>query len=198
MLRGRVEAGDRALPADSLILDADPTTLDSDRVAIAGVLLFGGFATGELAFAKKVSTDAAQAIKTVTGREVVSKVSDRKLESKGSDKAIDAPLQATSLHVARSTGLQGDTPGVDETRLGLVPGERYQGALFGIKEMVVASNAWLLERYYEPTAVLLAAGLLFSHDFLAKQITIEGPDGDALPVTSSVTELCSAVGIAVS
>lgn len=197
MLRAHGRAEDRALPVDSLILDAGPTILDSDRVALAGALLFGGFAAGDISFGTQVSVGAADALRAVTGRRVTSEVSGRMLESAGSESTAQEPPQVTALHVSLATGLRDRAPGVDRTRLGLVPGERCQGALFGIKEAVIASNAWLVARFVDPVAVLLAAGLLFSHDLLARTIVIEHPDGSPAPVAPSARELCAAVGIEV-
>lgn len=195
MLRAQGRAEDRALPVDSLILDADPTILDSDRIALAGALLFGTFASGDISVGTSVSADAANAIRAVTDHRVTSEVSGRVLERKGSDQAVEEPLPATTLHVALTTDLRDRTPEVDHTRLGLVPGERYQGALFGIKEAVISSNAWLLARFMDPAAVLLAAGLLFSHDLLVRTLVIEHPDGSPVPVSPSARELCAAAGI---
>lgn len=198
VLRAQQESGDLALPIDSLIFDASPGVLDGDRVAVAGTLLFAGVDAGSISFNKAVSPEVASAIHSATGHSVGSKISTRKLEGPHGEKIAEAPLQMTTLDVSFSTWIPENTPGVDRTHLGLVPGERLQGALYGVKESVVSSNAWLVASYINPYRVLLAAGLLFSHDLLAQRIEPDVPEDGATGPASSAQELCSAVGIDIS
>ena len=70
-----------------------------------------------------------------------------------------------------------------------MPGERFQGALYGVKEAVIASNAWLLATYLDPARVHLAAGILFAHDFLAQGIEIDGAPGTSATMPAGAAAL---------
>lgn len=198
VLRAERGPGDRDLPVDSLIFDTAPATFDSDRVAAAGVMLFGEYAGEELSFGKKVSPELGDQITEVTGCTITSKTSGRVIEALGTKTSPGEILQTTTLHVSLATGFGDRTPPVDRTRLGLVPGERFHGALHGIKESLIASNAWMLASCFTPTPVLIASALLYSHDLLAKDVVAELDGGTRGRPSSVVETLCGAVGIGVS
>lgn len=191
-------ADDRALAVDRLILDAPPRSLGQDRLAVAGVLLFGDRAESQISFPGEISYELAEVVQEICGLRVNSEVARPKGASEQSGDEQEAPLQVTTLTVGQVTGFSERTPEVDETRLGLVPGERFQGALFGIKEAIIPSNAWLFTSVTDPAAVLLAAGLLYSEDFLARALRVELADSSAGTVPEAARKLCAAVGLDVS
>lgn len=194
-----VRGGDDRVPAvDRLIFDAPPKNFHQDRLAVAGVLLFGGDAESEISFPWEISYELAEAVRDVRGLQVISEIARPKHLMERPDSGEGAPLQVTTLSIQPVTGFSERTPEVDQTRLGLVPGERFQGALFGIKEAIISSNAWLLARATEPATVLLAAGVLYSEDFLARALRIELADGSAAQVSTPARQLCAAVGLDVS
>lgn len=192
-LAARPGPADRPLPVTALLLDAAPLTIDPDRVAVAGAVLFGDHSGGELSFAQPISEAVADALYSGMGHRVTHAVASA---AQGPEPTSPAPpTQATTLSVDASTGLGDPTPGIDRTRLCLVPGERFQGALYGVKEAVIASNAWLLATYLDPARVHLAAGILFAHDFLAQGIEIDGALGTSAAMSAEVQQLCAAVGL---
>lgn len=192
-LAARSEATDRALPVAALLLDAAPLTIDPDRVAVAGAILFADHSGGELSVSQPISEAVADAVYTSMGLRVTHAVASAE---RGPQPASPAPpTQATTLSVDASTSLGDPTPGIDRTRLRLVPGERFQGALYGVKEAVIASNAWLLATYLDPARVHLAAGILFAHDFLARGIEIDEALGTSAAMPAGAQQLCAAVGL---
>lgn len=192
-LAARPGPADSPLPVTVLLLDAAPLTIDPDRVAVAGAILFADHSGGELTFAQPISEAVADAVYTAMGLRVTHAVASA---AQGPQPASSAPhTQATTLSVDASTSLDDPTPGIDRTRLRLVPGERFQGALYGVKEAMIASNAWLLATYLDPARVHLAAGILFAHDFLAQSIEIDGALGTSAPIPAEVQQLCAAVGL---
>lgn len=188
------DPGDRPVPVDQLLLDAAPRMLDHDCTAVAATVLFAPYAQSEIGFGKTISASIAEAIHDATGLTITSKVAERPR----SDDAVSAPLQVTTLAVSLDGGLADSTPGVDRTQLRLVPGERFQGALFGVKEAVIASNAWYLARVIDPHRVQLAAGLLFARDLLAQHVRTTSEEAEAWAVPEEVATLCAALGIGVS
>lgn len=193
-LRAHAEAGDRPLRADQLLLDAAPRTVDHDLVAAAATVLFAPNAGTEIGFGDEISAPLASAIQDATGLAVASKV----VEPSTDDSAETGPLQVTTLAVSLGGLLEVLTPGVDRTRLQLVPGERFHGALFGVKESIIASNAWYLGQVMDPRRVQLAVGLLFARDLLAKEIETSGEGAEPWDVPAPVRTLCEALGIGAS
>lgn len=188
-------ADDRALAVDRLIFDAPPRSLHQDRLAVAGVLLFGDCAESEISLPGEVSYELAEAVRDLCGLRITSEIARPKGAAEEAGAEQEAPLQVTTLTVGPVTGFPARTPEVDQTRLGLVPGERFQGALFGIKEAIIPSNAWLLASVTDPASVLLATGVLFSEDFLARALRVELADGSAGTVSPAARQLCAAVGL---
>ena len=162
------------------------------------MLLFGGQTASEISFPRKISHELAVAVNAAYGLRTTSEVVEPIRAAAGSDVAPESPLQVTTLTVGPVTQLSERTPGVDHARLGLVRGERFQGALFGIKEAIISSNAWLLAGVFDPTDVMLAVGVIYSEDFLARELLVE-LEGDATADASTAAkQLCSAVGLVVS
>lgn len=190
--------GDRALAVDRLLFDAPPRSVDPDRLAVAALLLFGDRAGSEISFPEEISYELADAVRELSGLNVTSEVARPEGAVVESGAAPDARLQVTTLTAGMATGFSARTPEVDETRLGLVPGERFQGALFGIKEAIIPSNAWLVANTADPVSVLLAAGLVFSEDFLARALRAEMADGSTGTVPTAARQLIAAVGLEVS
>lgn len=199
VLRAHRGAADQPLPVSELVFDTPPATADPDRIAVAGALVFAGFAERSLGFAKPISAEVAEAITAETGLVIDSEVlrkRERDADSVEQEERARRP-RVTTLSV--SLGLQsiGTTPGIDCTRLALVPGERYSGALFGVKEMLIGSNAWLLATYLEPSVVMTASGVLFADDLFAGTIAVERGESAAWP-TARARGLCESIGLALS
>lgn len=193
-------ADDAPLAIDRLILDVPPRGVHDDRLAVAAVLLFGERAASEISFPREISHELAEAVHAAYGVKTISKVATPKRAASEDEPEADArdALQVTTLAVGPATGFTERTPGVDRARLGLVPGERFQGALFGIKEAIVSSNAWLLADVLDPTDVMLAVGVLYSEDFLARELLVELEGDSAARASAAARQLCSAVGVGIS
>lgn len=196
VLRAERSAEDRALPVDTLIFDAAPAHLSSDQIAVAGVLLFAEFAERDIAFSAPITVELQRAIADATGLAVVSTVLPL-VEASDAKEPDARPPSVTTMTVTFGAPLCDTTPRVDRTRLDLVPGERFQGALYGVKELVVASNAWYVATAIDPRAVLAAAGVLFAGDLLAKEIVL-GDAAQRLWPTPGARALCEAVGLTLS
>lgn len=195
VVQAKPSADDSPLAVDRLILDAAPRTVHHDRLAVAGTILFGAHAATGISFSKKVSHEFAELLHSTFDLEVTSKVLEPNRIAPGSDYEQADPLRVTTLTASLVTGFPECTPGVDQTRLGLVPGERFQGALYGIKEAIIASNAWLLAEVFDPASVLLATGVIYAEDFLARELRAELGDGSAGRPTEGTRQLCSVIGL---
>lgn len=192
-LRAVREADDRALPVDQLIFDTAPGALTDDRIAIAGALAFGSYAADEIAFPSVISAAAADAIRSTTGLRISSDVA--RMSGDGGD---DGPLQATLLTVTIGSSLPISTPSVDHARLNLIEDSRYNGALYGVKEAVIASNVWYAVQRLDAASVLAAAGVLFAQDLLARELCLEIPSGAADGLSDRDRTLCAAIGLELS
>lgn len=201
VLRARRGPGDRPLPVSELLFDAAPATSDSDRIAVAGTLLFARYAARAITFKAPIRESVANAIAAATGLVIESDV----LPASDPNEAREQELlkeqlgqpRVTTLTVGFGVALPGSTPGIDHARLDLVPGDRYSGALYGVKEMLIASNAWLLASHLEPAAVMTAAGILFADDLFAGTIALDGDVPGSWPAPHA-RDLCRAVGVALS
>lgn len=198
VLQAIPELGDRTPPVDSLILDAAPTEWGADLAAAAGTLLFADFARGDLTFAADISHELTEAIYEATGRRVISPTVRPQSAPVDAAAMPDTPLRVTTLTVSLARSVPASTPAVDRALLALVPGERFQGALYGIKEAVIASNAWYLATAVDPTSVLQAVGILFSRDLLAGEVRAELADGTAGQPSPLAQQLAAAVGLTLS
>lgn len=191
VLRARREDGDYRLPVDSLILDAAPHNISRDRLAVAGTLLFAPYARESIAFPTKIGRPVADALRAATGLEISSKISEVRADT-------EARLAVTTLSVNLADSLSSATPGVDHTSLSLISGERFHGALFGVKEAVIASNAWFLAQHLGPAPVLIAAGVLYSEDLLARELRLDSTVSVAAPSLATYRELCTPLGLDIS
>lgn len=182
---------ERPVPVPGLLLDAAPSAVSAEAIAVAGTLLFGRFADSTIAFPRAIDARLAAAIAGATGLVVVSEVKPYPEE----DGAIqsDSSIRATRLLVDLGFKIDSATPDVDETRLLLIPGERFQGALWGIKEYVIASNAWYLSSLLDRVSVIASAGVLYATDLLANEIATSNVDNTA--AAQIAKDLCLQLGI---
>lgn len=197
VLRAVRSEEDRPLPVSELIFDLAPSQISNDRVAIAGTALFGSFADHEISFSIPISAVASKAIVDATGLAVTSEISPTAASSKSSAadaEVSDRPHSVTTLTVGLGCDLSTSTPDVDCTRLNLIPGERFQGSLHGVKELVVASNAWYVASHVGNGPVLAASGLVFANDLLARALVLESVDVSA-PSAKGIRALVEAAGI---
>lgn len=145
-----------------LLVDWPPAILDPHLVAAAGMLL-APEDTSVFQLEGQLSASVVESWERHLG---VSIIADR----------IDTPYHRdgfTDLTVVRSVSFSSATPGRDNTKLYLVPSERFYGQLKGVKELVTATNAWMFEEEKGVVADI-SLGLLFSNDLLAKSITVLG------------------------
>lgn len=189
-LSAQVESDEANLNLAGLLFDVSPSSVSATQTAVAGALLYGSDALNRLKVDGEMLEKEVAELTHIIGLPVDA---DSIISTDtSSESAQDAPLRVTSLRVSLGEALSLSTPGRDETRLTLVSSERYYGGLLGIKEAVVASNAWLHATYADPVRVMAAAGVLFANDFLA--------EGLVLPDVSSkerdiITRLCRVAGL---
>lgn len=175
---------------DCLMFDAKPPFLNPEKTLIAGCLLFGEknltrvSGTNDVTplFREQVQETLGLAIKT-TPREEVQTAAVDELETK---------IRATTLLINLRGRFPENTPGRDVTVLTLVPSERYSGVLWGIKEAIVASNAWLHEQHSSGARIAAAAGVLFAEEFLAKSISVPQASKNDEQI---IRDLCRLVGL---
>ena len=183
---------DPPLPLDSLVFDAAPLTLTPDLVAVAGALLFADHAHSRLTFDGTVSAATTTAISRVTGLEVSPPASLTAPRDSADDE-----IRATTLDLGLSDSLPPRAPAGDRASRLRVSASRFHGALFGVKEAVIASNAEFMATRFRRESVLAAAGVLYSKDFLACAIDVSG-GVDGGKVSSSDVELCAAIEISLA
>lgn len=196
VLRALPDPSDETPRVDSLVLDACPTRHDADLVAAAATLLYSRFATETLSFPSPIPQPLADAIHNATGLQVGSAITPAEPEPLEEQDAGNP--QVTTLEVSLTSEVPPRTPGVDRTRLCLVAGDRFQGALHGVKESLIASNAWYLASTVEPSDVRYAVGLLFSRDFLAREVVAGDSGSDGSRPSELALLLGASIGLTVS
>ena len=145
-----------------LILDSAPKYLSGDLVLSAG-LIYSGYSPEKLIVEWPVTEHFAEEINSGFGCEVIAAKARPDLNS------VSRP-KATILEVSTGVDLDSKTPDREITRLLLVPNERFSGSLIGVKEVVIAGNAeWMASLY--GAGALIAAGILFSTDFMAHSLS---------------------------
>lgn len=196
VLQASPTQGDMTPRVDSLILDGSPLDWSIDHAAASATLLFARFTSETLSFSEPVGRPIYHAIREATGLAVDFDTSGSSMHTEHS---VDPDwAQVTTLEVSLVDTISPRTPLVDCTRLGLIPGERFQGALYGVKEAMVASNAWYLTSAIDPADVLCAAGFLYSRDFLAQAIKVSTPDGTLARPSELARTLAAALGLSIS
>lgn len=186
-----VPEGEELVPKlESLMFDAAPADLSPLKTLIAGSLLFGNRGLVRIDVNGEVSAVFLEQVQTLLG---IGK--NAKAEMDPEPEVVDefdTKIRATTLEInLRGTFAEG-TPKRDVTTLTLIPSERYSGVLWGVKEAIVASNAWLHEKHSSRAHVAAAVGVLFADEFLARSICIPSTlENDALVIRN----LCKLAGI---
>ncbi|MHA6967378.1 hypothetical protein ACX5K5_06740 [Glutamicibacter bergerei] len=188
-----VSEGEELVPKlESLMFDAAPTDLSPLKTLIAGALLFGNRRLERIQVNGEVSNIFVEQVQTLVG---IGKSANPELDlaPEVADE-FDTKIRATTLKINLQAAFANVTPERDVTNLTLIPSERYSGVLWGIKEAIVASNAWLHEKHSSSAQVAAAVGVLFADEFLARSICI--------PSTSEIDKLlirnlCKLAGIVV-
>lgn len=189
-LRAQIEQNETIPSLADLLFDISPKNVSPTQIAVAGALLFGENATTRLRVDGKMRHADVAELSQIVGAPVEPDADVG--ASQDIESLSELPMKVTSLRVTFTEELASETPGRDATKLTLIPSQRYFGGLLGIKESVIASNAWLHATYVLPARVLAAAGVLFANDFLAAGLIL--PD---VPVQEKVfiAKLCRVVGL---
>ena len=174
----------------TLLFDISPSGVGSLQTAVAAALLFGSGALSRFKVDGELRHSEVERISEILGIPVESDsiISENTITNTDQKE----PLRVTSLEVSLEENLVSSTPGRDETKLILVSGERYFGGLLGIKEAVVASNAWLHATYVDPVRIIAATGVLFANEFLAACLVLPETSSSEKDVISS---LCRVAGL---
>lgn len=188
------EGKESSLRVDSFIFDTCPTEMTSLHALIAGALLFGDRELERISYPdEEISELAMEKVRAVLGLEGRSAFDDYSFSA--SDKENSTRIRATKLRVSLRPFISAKTPDRDETLLTLVPGERFSGVLWGVKESILSSNAWLHETYKPGAFVEAAAGVLFAADFLANELSVSSTSKEN---TVLIRELCAVVDLKVT
>lgn len=184
--------GEELSRLDSFAFDAIPEELDPLRSVIAGVLVFGDRRLERITTNDEVPSKFINAIESIIG--LRPDPEQEPASSFASDAEEGSPIRATTLEIRFGEDLAIATPGRDITRLTLVPSERYSGVLWGVKEAVVASNAWLHLQDRPQAFVAAAAGVLYADEFMGKTISLPSASPNDQIV---ISRLCELVGLEV-
>lgn len=182
---------DEVIPKlDCLMFDATPAFQSPEKTLIAGCLLFGEKNLTRVSAVNDVSSLFQEQVQEILG--LTKKTITVGDFQPATVDELETKIRATTLLINLRGKFPENTPGRDSTVLTLVPSERYSGVLWGIKEAIVASNAWLHEEHSSGSRIAAATGVLFAEEFLAKSICV--------PQTSKNNELiirnlCSLVGL---
>lgn len=149
----------REFAAIPLMVDVEPLNLNPHLVVAAG-LLWAPHTVIQFGFKDRLS------------EEVVHRW-ERELSVK-----IDAQLTRTAytrsgntdLSIVSGTNLSANTPGRDQTSIHVLPSERFYGSMKGVKESIIASNAWIFDN---AALAKLCLGILFADEFLARSISVD-------------------------
>ena len=142
-----------------LMVDDAPLELNPHLVVAAG-LLWGESTISRVEYEGTLSAKVAGQWESNLGIALEGSVSKNEYE-----RAANSDLFVSSGGLISET-----TPGRDETVLKVVPSARFYGALKGIKESIIASNAWMFE---ESALAQLCLGILFADEFMARSIYVE-------------------------
>lgn len=197
-IRAHHGSDDLPLRVNTITYDVVPALVDDDRACVAGALAFLDNANHELSFDRPVTKNVADTIYQSTGRKVISEITPQvSLEEQGGNARTPSAIQATSLNVSFGSSFPDNTPNVDESRLSFVQSQRYEGALIGIKEMIVASNAWYVASFGNPKTIMLASALLFANDLYVKEVRLDQSDA-TFELPDWAYRLSESVGVAVN
>lgn len=143
-----------------LMIDYPPLGLNPHLVVAAG-LLWGDTTISRIEFDGTLSDKVVGQWESGLGIILEGSVSKNEYERAAN----------TDLLVSSGGSISESTPGRDETVLKLVPSARFYGALKGVKESIIASNAWM---FGDSALAQLCLGILFADEFMARSISVEG------------------------
>ncbi|WP_146113400.1 MULTISPECIES: hypothetical protein [unclassified Arthrobacter] len=175
---------------ESLSFDATPVGLTPLKVLVAGALLFGNREMDRIETIGEVPKGTVERVQSLLGIGI-NPTMGQNLGSVESDES-DTTIKATTLKINLEGSFTANTPGRDVTTLSLIPSERCSGVLWGVKEAIVASNAWLHEKYDSRSRLVAAVGVLFAEEFLAEAICVPSTTETE---ANFIRELCKIVGI---
>lgn len=143
-----------------LMVDVPPVNVNPHLVVAAG-LLWETSVVSAIEFDGALSIEVAEQWESALGIKL-----DGSISKKEYIRAANTDLSVSSDGLIAET-----TPGRDQTHLKVVPSARFYGALKGIKESIIASNAWM---FRESATAQLCLGILFADEFMARSISVEG------------------------
>lgn len=173
-------------------MDASPSKLTSNRIAVAGAMIFGHQAAREIQFEKPVSAAVSEAIRQFVAKpnlNVFPVDYEQRPFPAGKGKlvvrTVDDVGGALSFARDESEGMI----------LNVLPADQFTGRLYSVGSLSVASNAFLFDRTAsargERTLAALAMGVLFAEDLGVDCCELQGHSVD-----SDVLELLISCGLA--
>lgn len=172
----------------SLRLDTVPQKVSPDRIAVAGILAFGRYLSGQVQFDSKISALTAELIARFMRPRWVHVT----------------PLHPANLPIPRGTKTVRLTESISriasEAVLVVVRSDQYQGAIVGRNATIVASNAWIIDQLdaaneIDSLSARLAVAVLMAEQMDTAVIRIENIDHKDAPEISALKELLGAVGL---
>ncbi len=176
---------------DRLLLDVAPMTVSNDRVAVAGVLAFRPWVSGELELPAGVSRPVVEAVQAYCGTPAVT-------SWPVSVNEVSHYTQGRVLTVAADGASRASPPwpGKGESLLHLRRSDRFAGSLLAFDEIVLGTNAFVLGTVGEQgpglAATTLSTAVLFTEDFGASTIELRGEEL-TVPDAALVDRLLSSV-----
>lgn len=171
-----------------LRFDVAPSTVSPDRIAVAGILAFRRYISGQVQFESRISALTAELIARFMQPRWVHVT----------------PLHPSNLPIPRGNKTLELRDSISMTRadavLAIVRKDRYQGAIFGADTTIIPSNAWVIDQLdtedeIDTFSARLAVAVLMAEDLNTSVIKIENLDIKNASDFSVLKDLLGAVGL---
>lgn len=157
---------DAVPPAESLLLDHAPASMNPEREAIAAYLAFGHWTSGDLQLPHRLGPNTAAAIE-----HDMRHVAVRPSPVEYYPKPLEFGLR--EVHV----GFDADAVRNDVSSIAVLPASEWSGALRGLKSLAIASNAFVFDIAASKDTTQgirsrLAVAVLFAGDLSADTLVV--------------------------
>lgn len=161
---------DAVPPAESLLLDHAPASVNLEREAMAAYLAFGHWTSGDLQLPHRLGPNTAAAIERD-----MSHVPVRPSPIEYYPKPLELGLR--NVHV----GFEADYVRNDVASIAILPASAWTGALRGLTSLAIASNAFVFDVAASSDTTRgirsrLAVAVLFAGDLSADTLIVNGDD----------------------
>lgn len=159
---------DAVPPAESLLMDHAPTSMNLEREAMAAYLAFGHWTSGDLQLPHRLGPNTAAAIEAD-----MKHVPIRPSPVEYYPKPLELGIR--EVHVGFDSGhVRNDVPSI-----AVLPASEWSGSLRGLTSLSIASNAFVFDRAVSTDSTVgirarLAIAVLFAGDLSADTLVVNG------------------------